>query len=296
MTTNRHEASEAVHVVGVRERPTAPVRSHEVTASIRAKARSAYRKDRRARWLLPTVLILALLLLWELYGRFVGFNPLFFAYPSQIWHGLVTYAQNNLWTDVGTSATEWAIGMAVALVAIPAGMVIGRNRMLLYALDPVIDALYATPHLALMPLFIIWFGLGLTAKVVMVATGALFPLLISVIVGARTVDGVLLKAASSLGATRRHLYFDVIVPATVPFILSGLRLAIRGGVLGVVLGEFLGGLNGVGYRIRALAEQFQTAEYLAGVILLVGASVVLNFAIRILERRVAPWREGSESV
>jgi NitT/TauT family transport system permease protein len=252
-----------------------------VQSQVRATTDARQRRDRRQRLLLPIGLVVLVLLAWEILGRIIGFDPLFFSYPSQIGAALGEYAQAKLWSDLGASALEFAIGMVIALVAIPIGLVIGRSRKLVYALNPVIDALYSTPIVALTPLFVIWFGLGITSKVAMVAVVAFFPLLITMIEGVRT-----------FGASRLQTYVDVIVPGTLPFIISGIRLSIRGGIIGVVLGEFLGATGGVGYRIRVFADAFRTPDYLAGVAVLVVFAVFLNLLLKFVERRVAPWRRA----
>src|SRR5690606_31698903 len=138
----------------------------------------------RERWytrheatLLPILTVVAIIGAWEAYGRIKGFNPLFFARPSQIWEGLRVLEAGPLWEDLRVSAQEFFIGLSLALVAIPMGMVIGSMRRMRLAVDPIINALYSTPTLALTPLFVIWFGLGIASKVAIVAIMAFFPLI-----------------------------------------------------------------------------------------------------------------------
>ena len=144
--------------------------------------------------------------------------------------------------------------------------------------------------LALTPLFVVWFGLGIASKVAVVFLMAVTPLLINTIAGVSTVDTGLMRAALSFGAGPLALYRDVILPASTPFIVAGIRLAVGRAIVGMVLGEFIASVGGVGYRILNAAALFQTAQYLAGVFLLVVASLILNALIGVLERRVAPWR------
>lgn len=292
-TELRRTTSESKEGAQERQRPRSDV-EELVRNKVRSTALRRQRQDRLERWLLPTLLVVLLFGVWELAGLIYHPNPLFFSYPSKIAVALVAYASNGLWSDLAVSATEWAIGMAIALTAIPLGMVIGRSRRLIYALDPLINALYATPILALVPMFVIWFGLGIESKVAIVAVIAFFPLIITIIEGARTVDKVLVDAVRSFGATSRDVYLDVITPGILPFIVSGMRLAIRSGIIGVVIGEFLGAIGGIGYSIRVFASVFQTASYLAGVLILVGISVILNVLLKMAERRLTPWREALE--
>lgn len=268
------------------------LKNDEVRSLVRQAAEVRQRRDRIERALLPIGVVIVALVVWELWGRIANFNPLFFSYPSKIFSSLVDYSSATLWTDIAASALEFLIGMAIAVIAIPLGLIIGRNRRLVYALNPIIDALYSTPIVALTPLFVIWFGLGISSKVAMVAIVAFFPLLITMIEGVSTVDRFLVDAVRTLGASRRQIYTDVIIPGTLPFIVSGLRLSIRGGIIGVVLGEFLGATGGVGYRIRVFAEAFRTPDYLGAVVVLVIFAACLNLLLKLVERRFAPWREA----
>lgn len=248
---------------------------------------------RHERTLLPLLVVAVVVAAWEAYGQLGRIDPLFFSYPSQIWHGLLELARGPLPGDLRTSAIEFALGLALAGLAVPAGLAVGASRRLQHAVNPLIDALYATPMLALTPLFVIWFGLGIASKVAVVALMAFFPLLITTIEGVATVDPTLVRAVRSFGARRWHVYRDVILPGVVPFLVSGMRLAIGRAVMGVVIGEFIAATEGVGYRIRAAATVFQTSHYLAGVVLLIVAAAVLNLGLKYLEGRVAGWRQAS---
>ncbi|HEY9565491.1 MAG TPA: ABC transporter permease [Nocardioides sp.] len=192
--------------------------------------------------------------------------------------------------DLATSGHEFVVGLALGAIGIPAGLIVGSVRRLGLALDPIINGIYSTPTLALTPLFVIWFGLGIESKVAIVFIMAFFPLLINTAAGVKTVDDRLIQAARSFGAGRIHLYRDVIFPGTLPFIISGIRLAIGRAIIGVVIGEFIASVEGIGYRIRAAAASFKTDEYLAGVMILIVISIVLNVLLKALERRLAPWR------
>jgi taurine transport system permease protein len=269
--------------------------SKDALASILAATRPTWFK-KRERLILPLAALVTILTLWEAVGQAGMINPLYFAYPSQIVPAFGNWWANGMLTDLAASAKAFGLGLAIALVGVPIGVVIGSVRRLDLALDPIINALYATPMVALTPLFVIIFGLGLPATSAVVALMAVFPLLILTIEGVKTVDKSLLRATVSFGANRRDVYRDVMLPSIVPFIVSGLRLAIGRGIIGVVIGEFIGAVAGVGYRIRADAGVFNTPRYLAGILVLVAVSVTLNVGLRKLERVMSPWRfvrEGS---
>lgn len=241
---------------------------------------------------LPLIAVAVLLAVWEAYGQAGYIEPLFFSYPSQIWTGFTELVDGQLVADLRTSGLEFATGLGLALVAVPVGLLVGSVRRLYYAFNPLIDGLYATPMLAFAPLFIIWFGIGPGSKIAVVALMCFFPLAVATIAGVQTVDEALVRAVRSFGATRWDRYRDVVLPSMVPFLVSGMRLAIGRAVAGVIIGEFIASAEGLGHRIRAAASAFQTPQYLAGIALLVLLSVVLNLGLRRLESRLGSWRKG----
>jgi taurine transport system permease protein len=259
-----------------------------ITAEALARPQSFYSRNEAS--ILPWIALVVLIVGWEVYGRLGNLSPLFFSYPSEIAEGWLELARSTLLHDLRISGIEFALGLGIALIAVPVGMVIGSIRRLRLAVDPLVNALYSTPILALTPLLVIIFGLGIASKVAIVAIMAFFPLLISTIEGVGTVDPSLQRAARSFGANQLDMYRDVVFPAIIPFLISGLRIAIGRAIIGVVIGEFIGATAGIGYRIRALASVFKTPEYLAGIVTLMTIAVVLNVLLKVLEKRVAAWR------
>lgn len=241
---------------------------------------------------LPIATALGIIVIWEILGQMNLWNPLFFSSPSEIWVGILQLADGPLWSDLAVSGTEFAIGMAIALgIGIPAGLFLGSVRQLKTAFDPIINALYSTPILVLTPLLVIWFGLGMGSKIANVAILAVFPILINMIEGVQTTDPNLIKAGRSFGAKGLTVYRDIVFPSIIPFFITGLRLAIGKGMIAVVVGEYIAATEGIGYRIRADAEVFNTPRYLAGVVIMVIISVAIMAALKVFERKIAPWRE-----
>lgn len=240
---------------------------------------------------LPIATVVVLVAIWEIVGRIAHWNPLFFAYPSQIWSGVVELAHGPLWSDLRVSGTEFLLGMVLSvLIAVPVGLVLGTSRRLYWAFDPIVGALYSTPVLVLAPLLVIWFGLGIASKVAIVVILSTFPVMINLTEGVRTTDRVLLRAARSFGANRWNLYRDVVLPSVTPFFITGLRLAVGRAMIGVIVGEYIASTQGIGYQINADAELFATPRYLAGVMVIVVFSVAVMELLKILEKRMAPWR------
>jgi NitT/TauT family transport system permease protein len=247
----------------------------------------------RSRWL-PYVTVIAILLIWEILGQSMHWNPLFSSYPSEIWGGFVDLAHGTLWTDLQVSGAEFILGMLISLaIAIPVGLLMGMNRTLYAAFDPIIGALYSTPILVLAPLLVIWFGLGIASKVAIVVILSSFSVMMNLTEGVRSADPVLLRAARSFGANRWQVYTDVVFPAVVPFFVTGLRLAVGRAMIGVVVGEYIASTAGVGYQINADAELFNTPRYLAGAAVVVIISVAIMAGLKYLEKTLAPWRRAT---
>jgi ABC-type nitrate/sulfonate/bicarbonate transport system permease component len=259
--------------------------------STRTVRRPGWWAAHRGVWL-PVVTVIAIFAVWEALGRAGAWNPLFFASPSEIWVGFLGLTQGPLWSDLAVSGTEFVLGMAIALgLGVPVGVALGSKRLLYQAFDPIINALYSTPILVLTPLLVVWFGLGIGSKIANVAILAIFPVIINMIEGVRTTDPTLTRAARSFGARGLAVHRDVTFPSVTPFFITAVRLAIGKGMIAVVVGEYIAATQGIGYRIRADAEAFNTGRYLAGVMIMVIISVLIMALIKLLEKRLTPWRQ-----
>ncbi|MPZ88613.1 MAG: ABC transporter permease subunit, partial [Nitriliruptorales bacterium] len=170
------------------------------------------------------------------------------------------------------------------------GVLVGWYRYIEYALDPFITFLYTSPRIAFMPLLIIWLGIGLASKVAIVFLGALFPIIISTASGIKSTDADLLGVARSFNASDRQIFATIALPGAVPSIISGLRLGLAHGLIGIVVGELVAATAGVGYRMTQAGANFQTdlVFVLLGTIATVG--VLLTALMRRLERRFDKWR------
>jgi NitT/TauT family transport system permease protein len=185
---------------------------------------------------------------------------------------------------------EVGIGFAMALIGIPIGLAMGYWKKLEFAFDPFVTALYTTPMIALTPLFVLWFGLGTLSKVMMVFALSIFPILINTMSGVKMTEQSLIKAARSYGANEAQMFKEVIFPSAIPFIITGIRLAIGRALIAVVVAEMLAGNVGIGYAIRHASELFQTAQYLAYVVVLMVLSVFVTELLKLFEKKLAPWR------
>lgn len=245
------------------------------------------------RWL--GIFTLAVLLgIWEAAYRLGAFNPLFLSAPSRIMDSAVELFRDGFAYDVAVSFAEFAAGMAIALaIGAPLGLLLGASRTLHDAFDPLLTILNSTPRVALLPLILLWFGIGITSKVVVVVLGALFPILLNVISGMRTLDEQQVRCARSFGATRRQIVLTIGLPSTVPYLASGIRMAIGRALISVIVAELLASQAGIGHMMAYAGATFQTDKIFVGVALIAAFGVAANAALGAVEKRASRWRGGS---
>jgi NitT/TauT family transport system permease protein len=234
---------------------------------------------------------------WEFVARFVVHNTLFLAGPIAVVQKAVElWGTGELQKNIGASLTEFAIGFSLsAIVGILGGVVLANSRKTRQYVDPWVSMMYATPLIALGPLFILWMGVGLTAKVAVIFLTAVFPILINTVAGLSSTDPQLIEVARSYGAAPMQVYEKVRFPAALPFIIAGLRLGVARALVGIVVAEFFGARAGIGFMIFSAAQTFDSASVFLGVIILAVAGVVTVEFLKWLEVRLAPWRVSAEA-
>jgi NitT/TauT family transport system permease protein len=232
------------------------------------------------------------LLAWEILAAVGILDPVFVSSPLRVGAALVgLFGDGSFWRDLWISGLEFAIGFAAAVVtALGLGLAAGWYRRLGAAIDPLVAGLYATPRIALLPLVLLWFGIGIWSKVAVVYLGAFFPVLISVVSGVRITEGRYVRVARSFSAGRLQLFRSVIVPGSVPFILAGIRLGVGRGLIGVVVGEFYVSSAGIGHRIARAGASLQTDVVFAGVVIVTLIGVALVAAVHVVERHFERWK------
>jgi ABC-type nitrate/sulfonate/bicarbonate transport system permease component len=239
--------------------------------------------------------IVTLLLIWELLPHLVTLSAgtqLFFTTPSAVAGTLwQMFATGSIWAPLKVSASGFAFGLGLAIVvALPLGVLLGRSRTLNAMFDPFVTAFNATPRLVFIPLIMLWLGLGLWSKVVIVFIGALFPLLINTYEGVRNSDKVLINVVRSFGASEWAIARLVVLPNSLPYIVAGLRLAIGRAVLGVVVAEFFGSEDGLGVLMVQASGQYQVDVVFAGLIVFATLSLFMTGLVQLLEQRLTRWR------
>lgn len=272
-------------------------RSHATaadTGATEARVGASRRKPRGGeleRQSLAWASVLGGLALWEFVGRVLVKNSLFLATPWQTALALVQLWQEGvLQHHSWVSGQEFVIGFAIAVaLGIPIGLATAASQRTAAAVNPWVSGLYATPIIALAPLVILWFGIGIWSKVVVVISLVIFPVIINTEAGVRNADRQLVEAVRSFGASQMQIFLKVSLPCALPFILAGLRLGVGRGLIGVVVGELFGARAGLGYLIIQSAEVFNMPRLFAGVVVLAAIGIVLTAAFQALERRLVPW-------
>jgi NitT/TauT family transport system permease protein len=231
------------------------------------------------------------LLFWELVSRFLVANPLFLAAPSQIVMAIYALTlTGEMGRHIAISSVEFALGYVIAaVIGIGFGFGMANSVRFKQALQPWISGFYATPTIALAPLFILWLGIGIWSKVLVVIFLVLFPVTINTEAGLRTTSDRLIEMLKSFGASRSQIFFKVSLPSALPFILAGLKLGIGRGLIGVVVAELFGSRAGLGRLISQSAAAFNMAELFAAVNVLAVAGFVMTAGFGWIETRLVPW-------
>jgi ABC-type nitrate/sulfonate/bicarbonate transport system permease component len=239
--------------------------------------------------------VLAVLVFWEIYGR--SSDPVLFTYPTAVASAAVAMTREGVLLEaIWESLRVLSLGLVLGVVVgVALGVLAGRSRIAAALLDVPTIALYATPMVALVPVLVLWFGFGVEAKIVVVFLFAIFPVLINTAAGVREVDPRLEEVATSFCSSESRMWRDLIVPSALPYIVTGIRLAIGRALVGIVVAEFYTALAGLGYVIVAEANQFRTDRVMVPVIVLMALGVALTKAIEWAERRVSPWAQTRSS-
>jgi ABC-type nitrate/sulfonate/bicarbonate transport system permease component len=248
--------------------------------------------ERYERLILGGTATVVAIAVWQAVWSSGRISPLFFTGPSSIirrfWE---EWTHGRLKSDMVYSGTNFAIGVALAIATgVVLGVIIGWYRRVAMVCEPFLTALYSTPRVALVPLVLIWFGIGMWSKVFIVFINAVFPVLINTIGGVKAIDADLLRAARAFCASDWQIFTTVAIPGAVPFILTGVRQAVALGLIGVVVGEMFGGSEGIGYMVNYGGQTFQTDTVFLGVVIIAFAGIVLTSLAEQLERHFSRWR------
>lgn len=272
----------------------APVESHVETPALAPEPERRGRRLQTLAWRLlrPTVVVAAFLGLWEVAPRIGLVDKVFLPPFSEVVSAWFTLLGNGqLAEHVSASLSRALVGLAVAIVvSIPLGVAIAWYRPVAEFLNPILELFRNTAALALLPVFILILGIGETSKVALVIYAASFPILLNTISGVRTVDPLLIKSARSLGLSPVRLFQKVILPAAVPTIFTGLRMAAASSILVLIAAEMVGAKAGLGYLITASQLNFQIPNMYAGIVTIALVGVIFNGIVVAIEGRLSGWR------
>ena len=232
------------------------------------------------------------LLLWQVAARNV--NPALFTTPSKVVAAAAEMiSDGELWAALRPSLIVLAIGLALAIVfGIATGLLLARFPILDVAATVYITFLYSIPSVALVPLIVLWAGYGTTAKVIILFLFAFFPMVINTQQGVKSVDPKLLEVGRAFRCSEGQLWLNVVIPASLPFIVTGVRLAVGRGMIAMVLADLYTAISGIGYLILRTASTFEMNKMLVPIMTLGLLGVTLTACVRFAEVRLAPWRKA----
>ena len=273
---------------------TTTAHSTKVQPAAQTRTRAPFHRRHRS-GLITTASILVVLVFWEVVGR--QMNPIFSSYPTAIIRQFGVQLKSGLLLEaLFDSLQPLLLGfLLAAVIGIPVGLLVGRYRAADAALGVYVTAGYAMPLVALIPIFMLWFGLGFTVKVVIVIVMTVFPIVINTRAGVRAVPKAMIEVGTSFMAGELAIMRKIILPATVPHIMTGLRLGIGRAVIAIVIAEFFTAIGGLGGQIILAGQRFDTAGLFVPVIVLMALGVGLTRLVGWLETKVAPWAAPAES-
>ena len=244
----------------------------------------------RSDTLLPLAALVIFLIAWEIAGRLS--NPILFAPPTRVAQAFVDLTESGrLPRALMTTLVSLSVGFVLAVASgLVVGVLLGMNKTLARVVEPYIDAVYATPRVVMIPLVILWFGVGFNGRLFIIWIGGVIPIILDTAIGVRNSRQDLIEVAKSFQVTDRQLIRHVILPGAVPYILAGLRIAAGRLLLGVVIAEIFLDLTGVGGLIQTESAYFRTANMLVGVLDFSALGVLMMSMFGLLERRFSAWK------
>lgn len=235
----------------------------------------------------------ALLVVWQVLSWFKVLDARFIPSPITIFEsGIVLIRSGELWTHL--SASLWRLVAGFLLGTIPGiaiGLLMGLSRYVRAALDPIVNATYPIPKIAILPLIMLYFGIGEASKIVIIAIAVVYLVLINTMVGVMTIEAIYFDVAKNFNAPWRKLFTRVIIPGSLPMIFAGLRLSLGVSLIVIVSAEFVAAKAGIGYLIWSSWETLVIENMFVGIIVITVLGVVSNFLLKEVERVMIPWRK-----
>jgi len=248
--------------------------------------------DDHRRLVLGVAGILSVLVPWELLARTGAVKTILIGSPTRVVDAFVTELRvGELSTDFIATLQVWVAGyLLAAVVGVGIGLAAGWFRRVAFIAIPWLNVLYATPNLAFIPIFVLWFGIGVVFKIWIVFLGALFYVAINTIQGVHATERKYIEVAHTFGASRLKVFRTIILPGSVPYIITGLRLGASRALVGVVAAEFISANQGIGYLIGVAGQTLNTSRVMMGVVIIASLGIVTGELLRRVERRFDVWR------
>jgi len=250
----------------------------------------------RGRWL-SLASVALFFIVWEAVCRAGWINPVLLSAPSGIVAaGMVLLSHSMIWLDLAYTALAFVMALGVAIVGgAVVGGVIGYSRTAYFVVNPFVVAINGLPKVVLMPLVVLWVGIGSAASVFLGAVMASFPILTATFSGIRALDPDHVRLARSFGAGPRVIARTIVAPGVAPYLLSGIRVGLNYAMVGVLIAEFFGASQGVGYRMMLLMANFEVASFFAYLLIVAAFTLATTSLLQAVERRVTHWRPDALS-
>jgi ABC-type nitrate/sulfonate/bicarbonate transport system permease component len=240
------------------------------------------------------IAMIVLLAIWQVVARLGLVKHGYLPAPSAVAAaGMTMVRDGELWQNAQLSLLEFAVGLALSIgVGIPLGLLMGWFRTVREVFEPLVMTLNAMPRIALIPVIVVWLGIGTTSKIAVVFIGAVIPLIVNGMAGVRDADGTLIRLARSFCASDLQLFLKILLPGAVPSLLVGLRLAIGHAVIGVILAEMYASVRGMGYLLQTYGTNYEAAELFFLVIVVSVVGYLATACVQIVESRFQAWRQS----
>ncbi|MGY1751129.1 ABC transporter permease [Modestobacter sp. SYSU DS0511] len=270
------------------------VRNDTTTSGRRAGSGDREKLMKALPWISTPIMLILLIGSWQFAVSVVGVSEFILPAPLAVWNSLVDLlSSSSVYRDIWITLAEVLIGFGIALVVgMAVGAVLGRVLWLERAVQPALVALQVVPKVAFIPIFVIWFGFGMTSKIIMAAILAFFPIMLNVMLGVRSVDRGHRDVMRGLGASRWATFKSLELPSTLPYVFAGAEVGIVFAVIGAIVGEYLGGSEGLGHLVVSSLNALNAPQLFAVIVLLALMGSLLYLAVTTTKRLVIPWHDS----
>jgi NitT/TauT family transport system permease protein len=246
-------------------------------------------------WLTTPLITIVLLAMWQVFVTLTHTSAFILPPPLAVWRAWVELLGSpRAWHHAGVTAEETLVGFFWGtLIGVALGLVIGRRRWLETTLNPFIITTQVVPKVAFVPLFVVWFGFGLTSKIIVAAVLAFFPILTNTVLGVKSIEAGHRDVMTGLNATRWQVFRRLELPSALPYILTGMEVGIVLAIIGAIVGEYLGGNDGLGFLMISRMNAYETDGLFAVMLQMSILGFVFYFAIGLLRKLLIGWHQSS---